>query len=96
MKKIKSFLSLIMLGAFSFVAISVDAAEKNDAPVSQDAAMHNAVASKVEVANPVEKEKKAASARSLTRQEIRNMPILERPNRFGHFYGNTVRRRHGL
>lgn len=26
--------------------------------------------------------------------EVREMPILERPNRLGHFYGNTVRRRH--
>lgn len=25
---------------------------------------------------------------------IRQMPIHERPNRIGHFYGNTVRRRH--
>ena len=38
-----------------------------------------------------------ASADSLavnaaTRQTIKSMPILERPNRFGHFYGNTVRR----
>lgn len=31
----------------------------------------------------------------LTRQEIRSMDILDRPNRPGHFYGNTVRRRHG-
>lgn len=30
-----------------------------------------------------------------SRQEIRSMPILERPNRPGHFYGNTVRRRAG-
>jgi len=28
----------------------------------------------------------------LTRQQIRAMPILERPSRPGHFYGNTVRR----
>lgn len=28
----------------------------------------------------------------LTRQEIRGMPLLERPYRFGHFYGNNVRR----
>lgn len=28
------------------------------------------------------------------RQEIRSMDILERPYRFGHFYGNAVRRRH--
>jgi len=28
------------------------------------------------------------------REAIREMPILERPYRFGHFYGNTVRRRH--
>jgi hypothetical protein len=27
-----------------------------------------------------------------TRQAIKAMPILERPNRVGHFYGNTVRR----
>jgi hypothetical protein len=27
------------------------------------------------------------------RQIIRSMDILHRPNRFGHFYGNTVRRR---
>jgi len=33
-------------------------------------------------------------ARTMTRDEIRSMPILERPNRFGHFYGNTVRRRY--
>jgi hypothetical protein len=26
------------------------------------------------------------------RQAIRNAPLLERPNRPGHFYGNTVRR----
>lgn len=24
---------------------------------------------------------------------VRQMPIEKRPNRFGHFYGNTVRRR---
>jgi hypothetical protein len=30
----------------------------------------------------------------ITRDEIREMPILERPYRAGHFYGNTVRRRH--
>lgn len=28
------------------------------------------------------------------REAIRQTPILERPYRFGHFYGNTVRRRH--
>ena len=28
----------------------------------------------------------------LTREQIRQMPLLERPNRPGHFYGNTVRR----
>ncbi len=33
-------------------------------------------------------------ARSMTREQIRSLPILERPNRFGHFYGNTVRRRY--
>lgn len=34
-----------------------------------------------------------AEARTLTRTEIRAMPIHNRPNRPGHFYGNTVRRR---
>ena len=35
----------------------------------------------------------SASARTaMTRQEIRSMPITVRPNRPGHFYGNTVRR----
>ncbi len=30
------------------------------------------------------------------RQAIRQTPILERPNRPGHFYGNTVRRLNGI
>jgi len=30
------------------------------------------------------------------REAIRNMPLLERPNRPGHFYGNTVRRLNAL
>lgn len=30
------------------------------------------------------------------RESIREMPILERPNRPGHFYGNTVRRLNGV
>jgi hypothetical protein len=34
----------------------------------------------------------AVDARELSRKEIRQMPILERPSRPGHFYGNTVRR----
>jgi len=25
---------------------------------------------------------------------VQKMPVLERPDRFGHFYGNTVRRLH--
>jgi hypothetical protein len=33
-----------------------------------------------------------ASNAYLTRQQIRQMPLLMRPNRPGHFYGNTVRR----
>ncbi len=35
-----------------------------------------------------------ASAReaNLSRREIREMPIVQRPNRVGHFYGNAVRR----
>ena len=35
----------------------------------------------------------AASA-SETRQSIKSMPIVARPSRPGHFYGNTVRRVH--
>lgn len=35
-----------------------------------------------------------AASTSLSRAEIRSMPIDNRPNRPGHFYGNTVRRRH--
>lgn len=31
--------------------------------------------------------------RAAVRSEIKAMPITERPNRVGHFYGNTVRRR---
>jgi hypothetical protein len=34
--------------------------------------------------------------RATLRQAIRSLPILERPDRFGHFYGNTVRRLHRL
>lgn len=30
------------------------------------------------------------------REAIRQMPILMRPNRPGHFYGNAVRRRHAM
>ena len=30
------------------------------------------------------------------REAIRQMPILNRPSRPGHFYGNTVRRRHAM
>lgn len=33
-----------------------------------------------------------AAVRTLDRQAIRQMPLLMRPNRPGHFYGNTVRR----
>ncbi len=40
-----------------------------------------------------------ANSRQAYREAIRSMPLLERPNRFGHIYGNTVRRiyhrRHG-
>lgn len=39
--------------------------------------------------------RKTQNPRALTRKEIRSMDILDRPNRPGHFYGNTVRRRHG-
>jgi len=32
---------------------------------------------------------------NLSREQIRSMPILERPSRPGHFYGNAVRRKNG-
>lgn len=35
-----------------------------------------------------------AQTTTLTRDQIKQMPILQRPNRLGHFYGNTVRRRY--
>jgi hypothetical protein len=35
------------------------------------------------------------AATNLTRREIRQMPITERPSRPGHFYGNAVRRNQG-
>ncbi len=34
------------------------------------------------------------SATAVSRTEIRQMPLLHRPDRPGHFYGNTVRRLH--
>jgi hypothetical protein len=36
----------------------------------------------------------ARNYQNLTRAQIRQMPILERPSRPGHFYGNAVRRSH--
>jgi hypothetical protein len=41
-------------------------------------------------------ERLAGNPRSAERQAIRQMPILERPNRPGHFYGNTVRWLNGV
>lgn len=35
-----------------------------------------------------------AMSRAEYRAHVRAMPLLERPNRPGHFYGNTVRRMH--
>ena len=37
-------------------------------------------------------EAQAASRTNLTRAQIRSMPMVARPNRPGHFVGNTVRR----
>ncbi len=34
----------------------------------------------------------SASQTVMTRRDIRNTPIVQRPSRPGHFYGNTVRR----
>lgn len=33
-------------------------------------------------------------ATNLSREQIRSMPVVERPSRPGHFYGNAVRRRY--
>jgi hypothetical protein len=38
----------------------------------------------------------AADARNLDRATIRSMPITQRPYRFGHVYGNNVRRVHKI
>ena len=35
----------------------------------------------------------AAATRTVKRDQIKAMPLLERPYRIGHVYGNTVRRR---
>ncbi|MDO4571109.1 MAG: hypothetical protein Q4D38_12040 [Planctomycetia bacterium] len=58
--------------------------------VTEQATPYDRVASYVATPNKTEARK------GYTRQEIRSMPILQRPNRPGHFYGNTVRRRHGM
>lgn len=34
-------------------------------------------------------------AKAVSREEIRQMPIVQRPSRPGHFYGNAVRRSAG-
>ena len=34
----------------------------------------------------------ASAAAEMTRRDIRSVPIVERPSRPGHFYGNAVRR----
>ncbi|GAB6166818.1 hypothetical protein JCM19992_28180 [Thermostilla marina] len=38
----------------------------------------------------------SAMSRAQYREMIRSMPLLERPNRPGHIYGNTVRRLHAI
>ena len=78
-------------------AAETTAAEKQDAVsdsiAAQKAETNGQVASKVD-AEDNKTAKKSTKPRSLTRQDIRNMPLLERPNRPGHFHGNTVRRLH--
>ncbi len=37
----------------------------------------------------------ASAKTTMSRKDIRATPILERPSRAGHFYGNTVRRNAG-
>src|SRR4051812_50044238 len=37
-----------------------------------------------------------SAANRMSRQEIKSMPLMERPNRPGHIYGNTVRRSSGV
>jgi len=44
-------------------------------------------------ADPTDRVRSTARlSRGAYRQAIRRMPLLERPNRPGHFYGNAVRR----
>jgi hypothetical protein len=38
----------------------------------------------------------ALNTANLSREQIRQMPLVERPNRPGHIYGNQVRRVHRL
>ncbi len=78
---------------FAAVLAIASLSEAKEVAKPMEAKTNRAVASKVEA---TEKMEKKVSPRALTRQEIRNMPILERPNRPGHFYGNTVRRLHNL
>ncbi len=44
-------------------------------------------------AAPAEAQTRAATVRQ-GEAAVRQMPLTERPNRIGHFYGNTIRRRH--
>lgn len=46
--------------------------------------------------NPGQSHWTLASSRAEVREQIRETPLLERPNRAGHFYGNSVRRLHHL
>ena len=38
----------------------------------------------------------AANRTGLTKEEIKALPIEDRPNRLGHFYGRSVRRAAGV
>jgi hypothetical protein len=36
----------------------------------------------------------SAMSTNMSRRDIRSMPVVQRPSRPGHFYGNAVRRQH--
>ena len=46
------------------------------------------------VATPARPQDPRCVAVNMSREQIRSLPIVERPNRPIHFYGNAVRRRH--
>jgi len=103
MKKIVSFAfaALLAVTSYSVAAETTNKAEEvapEKASVVEKTETKAPKAEKVQPNAPVASNAEAKTQparRAYTRQEIRSMNILDRPNRPGHFYGNAVRRRHG-